>query len=567
MHANNCIQQAQDLSRRIETLDTLFTHAVTVLMSSPISSHSSVPAFLSRAEYLYMLDHQALEKAQVCVDDIHAQLQQSNSATTTATATATVSCAFAFAYATQGLLAITTPHVLEDLFVLSEFLWAQHIFKLMRSENSTQRALGCGLLDLCGHCDCFFGTPRKIALMHACHMGHEDVVNRLLQHEWHVLDDACHMGHGDVVSTSKFPVHAKCNTASVAKDARQRLESLLDEDSRLDTPTDANVDRLIALATPEWKARRRQVMGPRRVNAVAHDNYAIRWAARNGHAGVVRALLGARFERDIHDEFVVNPAARDNSALRGAAESGHLDVVETLLSISTSIDPAAHNNRALRLAEANNHERVVTRLLFDPRVAKIETRKHQQLKWDRRVSGVAGAVVGSLNGAAHAFLIACAARIAATITLNFGLTLGLVTFMALSGAVIASLAMAICVMLVVAHRFIARYCNHAQWSRESLIYMAGTTITTLNVAASAFTWAAFVCVVYSLVCTARCILGDPGLGLGLGLGLDPCSCPSLGDPAASASIGGVLGMAVGARVGWTVSWSKIELIRVRDTFI
>ena len=92
--------------------------------------------------------------------------------------------------------------------------------------------------------------------------------------------------------------------------------------------------------------------------------------------------------------------------------------------------------------------------------------------------------------------------------------------------------------------------------------MAGTTITTLNVAASAFTWAALVCVVYTLVCIARCILGDPGLGLGLGL--DPCSCPSLGDSAASASIGGVLGMAVGARVGWTVSWSKIEL---RDTFI
>lgn len=113
-------------------------------------------------------------------------------------------------------------------------------------------------------------------------------------------------------------------------------------------------------------------------------------AAQNGHAEVVRWLLG-RPE--------VDPSAMRNKALRDASEMGHLEVLkvlredvrsdpsdlynwaliasamnghleclEFLLAWSRSVDPSAENSAAIGLAAKGGHAAVVSRLMADPRV-------------------------------------------------------------------------------------------------------------------------------------------------------------------------------------------------------
>ena len=114
----------------------------------------------------------------------------------------------------------------------------------------------------------------------------------------------------------------------------------------------------------KWKAKR-VILGPRRkidlqvikelvkegVDIHVDDDYALSWAARNGHLDVVKFLVekGA----DIH--------ADGDYALRLAAENGYLDVVKYLVENRANI--YAKDNYALRLAAKNGHLDVVKYLV------------------------------------------------------------------------------------------------------------------------------------------------------------------------------------------------------------
>jgi len=88
------------------------------------------------------------------------------------------------------------------------------------------------------------------------------------------------------------------------------------------------------------------------------NNFAIRFAAKNGHKDVVELLL---------KDSRVDPGARDNEAIRYAAYYGHKKTVELLLEDSR-VDPSAVNSQAIIFAAKNGHKDVVELLLRDPRV-------------------------------------------------------------------------------------------------------------------------------------------------------------------------------------------------------
>jgi len=88
------------------------------------------------------------------------------------------------------------------------------------------------------------------------------------------------------------------------------------------------------------------------------NNYAIRWASKNGQTNVVELLL--KDER-------VNPAADDNYAIQLASQNGHTEVVKLLLK-DPRVNPAANENEAIGLASENGHTEIVKLLLKDPRV-------------------------------------------------------------------------------------------------------------------------------------------------------------------------------------------------------
>ncbi len=106
----------------------------------------------------------------------------------------------------------------------------------------------------------------------------------------------------------------------------------------------------------------RYLVGERGVDPAALDNFAIRWAALNGHTDVVKLLLDLPLERG------VDPAADDNFAFRWAAENGHTAIVQLLLDLplERGVDPAARNNSALCYA-AENGQTDVVQLLLDLR--------------------------------------------------------------------------------------------------------------------------------------------------------------------------------------------------------
>ena len=94
------------------------------------------------------------------------------------------------------------------------------------------------------------------------------------------------------------------------------------------------------------------------VDPSASDNWAIRWASKNGHLEVVRLLLGDKR---------VDPSASDNWAIRWASQNGHTEVVRLLLQ-DKRVDPSTDNNCAIRWASQNGHTEVVRLLLGDKRV-------------------------------------------------------------------------------------------------------------------------------------------------------------------------------------------------------
>ena len=127
----------------------------------------------------------------------------------------------------------------------------------------------------------------------------------------------------------------------------------------------------------------------KRVDPSANNNYAIKWASKNGHTEVVKLLLedprvdpsdyynyAIRYASDNdHVEVVklllqdkrVDPSDMDNNAIRLASENGHTEVVKLLLQ-DKRVDPSDDDNYAIRYSSANGHVEVVKLLLEDPRV-------------------------------------------------------------------------------------------------------------------------------------------------------------------------------------------------------
>jgi hypothetical protein len=91
-----------------------------------------------------------------------------------------------------------------------------------------------------------------------------------------------------------------------------------------------------------------------------YDNYALRWAAGNGHLPVVQYLC-EKFQLTMRDVRSWN-----NGALRNAASGGHLPVVQYLCEYRdrenrqlTIQDVRSVNNWALRWAASRGHLQVV----------------------------------------------------------------------------------------------------------------------------------------------------------------------------------------------------------------
>jgi hypothetical protein len=78
----------------------------------------------------------------------------------------------------------------------------------------------------------------------------------------------------------------------------------------------------------------------RKIDPAAQENIAIRLAAQNGYAEVVKILL---------DDKRVDPADKKNFAIRAAAQNGHAEIVKTLFAderVSTSLDFKAMESSA-----------------------------------------------------------------------------------------------------------------------------------------------------------------------------------------------------------------------------
>jgi ankyrin repeat protein len=95
-----------------------------------------------------------------------------------------------------------------------------------------------------------------------------------------------------------------------------------------------------------------------RIDPGAREDWAIRWASRNGHSEVVRFLLGLRG---------VDPSAKTNYSIRWACENGHVEIVRLLLA-DDRCNPSDQNNAALLWASVNGHPQVVKMLLSSLRV-------------------------------------------------------------------------------------------------------------------------------------------------------------------------------------------------------
>ena len=67
-----------------------------------------------------------------------------------------------------------------------------------------------------------------------------------------------------------------------------------------------------------------EFVGPRfGINPAANDNYAIKWATRNGHSHVVEYLIDK-----VDPAYGIDPSAENNRAFQWAAYLGHLNIVK-----------------------------------------------------------------------------------------------------------------------------------------------------------------------------------------------------------------------------------------------
>ena len=82
------------------------------------------------------------------------------------------------------------------------------------------------------------------------------------------------------------------------------------------------------------------------------DNYAIKVAAKEGYAEIVKQLIDAGADL----------TADGNYAIRHAAESGHTEVVKLL--IEEGADVTANDNEAIRWAAKEGYNKIVN-ILFD----------------------------------------------------------------------------------------------------------------------------------------------------------------------------------------------------------
>ena len=94
-----------------------------------------------------------------------------------------------------------------------------------------------------------------------------------------------------------------------------------------------------------------QLLLERGADIHAGNDYALRWASKNGHIEIVRVLLGNG----------ANVHAKDNYALKWASVQNHPDVVRLLL--ENGADVHADDNAALRWSSKVGHVDIVRILL------------------------------------------------------------------------------------------------------------------------------------------------------------------------------------------------------------
>jgi len=126
------------------------------------------------------------------------------------------------------------------------------------------------------------------------------------------------------------------------------------------TPVKYKAHRVILGERKKWSDPDvfKEILKEEGVDPSADDNYAIRWAAQNGHLEVVKLLL---------KDKRVDPGAVDNAAIQWASRDGHLEIVKLLLE-DKRVDPGADDNLAIQWAAEKGHLEVVKILLKDKRV-------------------------------------------------------------------------------------------------------------------------------------------------------------------------------------------------------
>ena len=169
-----------------------------------------------------------------------------------------------------------------------------------------------------------------------------------------------------------------------------KLEELL-KNSKIEF--DGFVALKIAVDVGHSKSLARLLQDPR-VDPSAHDNYAIRSAARNGRTESVKMLVqDPRVDTSANDNYAIRTAAKKghhevfkillqdprvfkillrdpivpSHATRSAARLGHTELVKMLLQ-DPRVDPSAHDNYAIRWAAEDDKAEIVRILLQDPRV-------------------------------------------------------------------------------------------------------------------------------------------------------------------------------------------------------
>jgi len=112
-------------------------------------------------------------------------------------------------------------------------------------------------------------------------------------------------------------------------------------------------------------------------NVQACDDWALRWAAQNGHLEIVQYLVSVGANVHVENDYSLRWAAlnrhwkvvkflisvganvhvNDDYPLRWASNNGHLEIVKFLVNVGANVH--ARDNEALRYAEQNDHLEIV----------------------------------------------------------------------------------------------------------------------------------------------------------------------------------------------------------------